>query len=147
MYQTLLLSHSLLRYFVLIALIAVIIKSLMGMMNKESFGKWDNKISLYLLIFTHLQLVVGLILYFVSPWVKFSGETMSDKISRYWTVEHIFGMLVAVVLITIARISIKRMTSDQAKFKRLFVFNLIALLIIVIIVLMSDRGLLTMSVS
>jgi hypothetical protein len=147
MYQTLLLSHSLLRYFVLIALIAVIIKSLMGMMNKESFGKWDNKISLYLLIFTHLQLVVGLILYFVSPWVKFSGETMSDKISRYWTVEHIFGMLVAVVLITIARISIKRMTSDQAKFKRLFVFNLIALLIIVVIVLMSDRGLLTMSVS
>ena len=147
MYQTLLLSHSLLRYFVLIAMIAVIIKSLMGMMNKESFGKWDNKISLYLLIFTHLQLIVGLILYFVSPWVKFSGETMSDKIGRYWTVEHIFGMLVAVVLITIARISIKRMTSDQAKFKRLFVFNLIALLIIVVIILMGDRGLLTMSVS
>ena len=147
MYHTLLLSHSLLRYFILIALVAVIIKSLMGMMNKESFGKWDNKISLYLLIFTHLQLIVGLILYFVSPLVKFSGETMSDKIGRYWTVEHIFGMLIAVVLITIARISIKRMTSDQAKFKRLFVFNLIALLIIAVVILMSDRGLLTMSVA
>ncbi len=147
MYHTLLLSHSLLRYFILIALVVVIVKSLMGMMNKEPFGKWDNKFSLYLLIFTHLQLVVGLILYFVSPWVKFSGETMGDKVGRYWTVEHIFGMLIAVVLITIARISLKRMTSDLAKFKRLFVFNLIALLIIVVIILLSDRGLLTMSVS
>lgn len=145
MYQTLLLTHSLLRYFILLALLAVIIKSLIGMMNKESFGKWDNKISLYLLIFTHLQLVAGLILYFISPFVKFSGDSMSDKVARYWTVEHIFGMLIAVVLITVARVTSKRMASDQAKFKRLFVFNLIALAVIVVIVLLGDRGLLAMT--
>lgn len=147
MYQALLHSHSLLRYFVLIALVVVIVKSLMGLMNKGTFGKWDNKFSLYLMIFTHLQLLVGLVLYFVSPWVKFSGEAMSEKLSRYWTVEHIFGMIVAVTLITIARVSLKRMTSDQAKFRRLFIFNLIALLVIVTVLYMSGRGLLSMSVS
>jgi hypothetical protein len=146
MYHTLLLTHSILRYFVFIALVVVIVKSLLGMMNKEGFGKWDNKLSLYLMIFTHLQLVAGLVLYFVSPWVRFSGGVMGDKLARYWTVEHLVGMLIAVVLITIARTTSKRMQNDYEKHKRLFLFNLIALFIIVTIILLGDRGLFAMSV-
>jgi peptidoglycan/LPS O-acetylase OafA/YrhL len=145
MYSTLLLSHSLLRYFILLALLAVIIKSLMGMMNKKPFGAWDNKLSLYLLIFTHLQLIVGLILYVISPWVKFGPTTMSDKITRYWTVEHIFGMLVAVALITIARVSAKRLQDAYAKHKKLFILNTVALVLIIVIITMGDRGLFSMS--
>src|SRR5690606_23061492 len=138
-------THSLLRYFVLIALLVVIIQAVSGLINKRSFGKWDNKMSLYLLIFTHLQFLTGLILYFVSPRVIFGSQTMSEKLIRYWTVEHIFGMLIAVVLITIARATSKRLADDSAKFKRLLMLNLIALLIIVITVVLGDRGLFTMS--
>jgi hypothetical protein len=147
MYSTLLEIHSLIRYFVLLFLVVVIVKSLLGMMNNGRFGLWDNKLSLYLLIFTHLQLLAGLILYFASPNVRFGGGVMADKLARYWTVEHIFGMLIAVALITIARITSKRMAADSDKFKRLFIFNLIALVIVVAVILMSGRGLFTMTTS
>ena len=141
MYTGLLHTHSLLRYFILIALVVVIIKAVIGLMNKQPYGKWDNKFSLYLFIFTHMQLLAGLILYFASPFVKFGSETMSDKVTRYWTVEHIFAMTIAVVLITVARATSKRMTNDTAKHKRLFIFNTIALAIIGITIYLSGRGL------
>jgi hypothetical protein len=143
MYNFLLQVHSLTRYFVLITLVIVIVMALLGIVNKKPFGKWDNKFSLYLLIFTHLQALAGLILYFVSPFVKFGAETMKDKFIRYWTVEHFTAMLIAIVLITVARISSKKMTSDLAKHKRLFNFNLIALIIILATIYLSGRGILS----
>lgn len=139
MYTGLLHTHSLLRYFILIALVVVIIMALIGLANKKPYGKWDNKLGLYLFIFTHMQLLVGIILYFVSPFVKFGPDTMSDKTTRYWTVEHIFSMLIVVVLITLARITSKRMTSDEAKHKRMVIFNVVALIVIVSMIWLSGR--------
>ncbi len=139
MYTGLLHTHSLLRYFILIGLLIVIIKSFIGLINKQPYGKWDNKLGLYLFIFTHMQLLVGLILYFVSPFVKFGPDTMSDKATRYWTVEHIFAMLIAVVLITLARTTSKRMTSDEAKHKRMAIFNFVALVVIIAMIWLSGR--------
>ncbi len=141
MYTGLFHTHSTLRYFVLIGLLIVIIKSLIGWMNQKPYDKVDNRLSLFLLITTHTQVLVGLILYFVSPHVKFGPETMSDKMTRYWTVEHITGMLVAVVLITLARSTSKRMAEDTAKHKRMFIFNFVALVVIVAVILISDRKL------
>lgn len=140
MYPQLLLTHSYLRYFVFFLLIIVIVRSLLGMINKKPFTRTEDKIGLFLLICTHIQLVLGLILYFISNAVQFGPDTM--KAYRYWTVEHIFGMLIAVILITLARTTSKRMPVDAHKFKRLFIFNTIAFVIIVVIIQMSGRGLL-----
>jgi L-cystine uptake protein TcyP (sodium:dicarboxylate symporter family) len=145
MYHGLLHSHSLLRYFVLILLLVVIVQALIGLMNNQPFGKLNNKLSLWLLIFTHIQMLVGLVLYFKSSWVQFGDTTMKDDTLRYWTVEHIFGMLIAVVLITVARATSKRLPTDQAKHKRLLILNTIALVIIIATVLLSDRSLFVMS--
>ena len=145
MYTGLLHTHSLLRFFILIALVGVIVMALLGLINKKPYGKWDNKVSLYLLIFTHLQLVAGLILYFISDHVKFGADTMKDKFTRYWTVEHTATMFLVVVLITVARITSKKMTSDQAKHKRMLIFNSVALLLIVSILYMSGRGILKLN--
>lgn len=139
MYTGLLHTHSLLRYLILLGLLVVIIKAVIGLMNKQPYGKLDNKLGLYLFIFTHTQLLVGLILYFVSPFVKFGSSTMSDKVTRYWTVEHIFAMLIAVVLITLARTTSKRMSDDAAKHKRMAIFNFAALVVIVAMVWLSGR--------
>ena len=141
MYTGLLHTHSALRYVVLIGLLIVVVTSLMGWMNRKPYTATDNKLSLILFIATHTQLLVGLILYFVSPFVKFGETTMSDKTTRYWSVEHIFGMLVAVVLITLARSTSKRMSVDNDKHKRMFIFNFVALVVIVAIILISDRKL------
>ncbi len=142
MYQGLLHTHVLLRYFILIMLIVVIVMAAIGIANKKPYGKLDNKFSLYLFIFTHLQLTVGLILYFVSPFVKFDAETMKNPTSRYWAVEHITGMLIAVALITVARISTKKLNQDLAKHKRMLVFNALALVIILVIIFFSGRPIL-----
>ena len=141
MYTGLLHTHSLIRYLVLIGLIVVIVKALLGLMNKQPYGKLDNKLGLYLFIATHTQLLVGLILYFASPRVQFGSTTMSDKLTRYWTVEHITAMLIAVVLITLARSTSKKMTDDAAKHKRMLVFNLIALVVIVATVILGGMKL------
>ncbi|MEJ7647137.1 MAG: cytochrome B [Chryseolinea sp.] len=141
MYNTLLQIHSGIRYLVLLGLVVVIVKSFMGLINKSNYDKSDDRLSLFLFISTHTQLLFGLLLYFVSPFVTFGSTTMSDKITRYWTVEHLTGMLLAVALITIARISSKKMVDDTAKHKRMFIFNALALVIIVVIIVISDRQL------
>jgi len=138
MYGTLLLLHSLVRYFVLIFLIVLIVKSFTGWQGKKEFTGADNKISLFTLIFTHIQFLLGLILYFVSPFVVFGGER--DATSRYWTMEHISMMLIAVALITVARSTSKRMSDANAKHKRLFILNTVALVIIIAAIFMAKRG-------
>jgi hypothetical protein len=140
MYSIVHLFHSTVRYFVLIFLIVIIVQSLMGWMNKKEYGKMDDKISLWLFMLTHTQLLIGLILFFISPLVIFSGASMKDSVARYWLVEHNSMMLIAIVLISVGRISIKKMTDSGAKHKRLFILNTAALVIILAAISMSGRG-------
>lgn len=139
MYNGLLIAHSYLRYLLLILLIVVIVTSLLGVVNKKAYTDTDNRLSLFLMIGTHLQVLLGIILYFISPAVVFSGESMKDPVTRYWLVEHVTGMIIAVALITAARSTSKKMTASQAKHKRMLIFNLIALIIIVLTISTSGR--------
>ncbi len=140
MYTGLLHTHSLLRYFVLIALVLVVVISLQKWLGKKPYAKLDNTFSLYLFIFTHFQLLVGVLLYFQSDLVQFNATTMKTATLRYWAVEHLSLNLIAIVLITLARTTSKKMTDDTAKHKRMFVFNAIALVLILISIAMSGRG-------
>lgn len=120
---------------------ALIIRSLIGWMTKGNYSKGDNVLSLITLIATHTQVLLGVLLYiFASPFVKFNSETMSDKATRYWTVEHITMMIIAVALITAARSTSKKMTDPVAKHRRQFLFNAIAVAIILVAIQMSGRG-------
>ena len=139
MYTGLFHSHSGLRYIVLILLLLVIVKSGAGFLGNKPFQAIDKKLSLSLLISTHLQFVLGLILYFTSPNVQFNENTMKETLLRYWAVEHVIGMLIAVALITAAYSTAKRMTEDLAKHKRLAIFNALALLIILATIWQSGR--------
>jgi hypothetical protein len=140
MYSTFLLLHSVARYFVLILIIVLILKSLAGWMTRSVYTPADNKISLFTLIFAHTQFLLGVILYFVSPFVTFSSETMKDPFMRYWTVEHITIMLIAIVLITVARSTSKKLTDGVARHRRLFILNAIALVLIMTGIFLSGRG-------
>lgn len=143
MHSTILDIHSILRYVILILLVVVIVKSLMGWLGKQPFRKSDEKLALFLLISAHIQLLIGFVLYFgTSSLVQFNSATMKVKEIRYWSVEHILMMIIAIVLITAAKSSLKRLSTDEAKHKRLFIFNGIALVIIVVAIVMSGRGLL-----
>lgn len=140
MLDLLVLTHSVVRYFILVFLMIVIVRSFMGWQQKSPYSSLDDKFSLWLFMFTHTQLLIGLIVYFISPAVVFSAASMKDTVARYWLVEHITMMVIAIVLITIARITAKKMADAVAKHKRLFIFNTIALVIILIAIAQSGRG-------
>ncbi len=142
MYTGLLHTHSALRYVLLLLLVIVVAKSLVGLLNNKPFEKADEKMTLWLMIATHTQLLIGIVLFFISPAVQFGSNTMKDAVTRYWTVEHSFTMIVAVILITLARTSIKKLNEDKAKHKRVFILTSVALVLIVAAIIMSGRGLL-----
>ena len=93
MYTGLLHTHNLLRYVIVVLLILAVVKSFIGWFGKKEYTAGDNKISLFLLITAHLQLVIGLVLYFISPIVEAGlanmAESMKNVELRFWTVEHI----------------------------------------------------------
>jgi hypothetical protein len=136
MYIGLLHSHSALRYVVLILLIAAGLRALSGWLGKTDFKSSDKKLYLVTLIFTHLQLLIGLVLYFVSPIVDQAyadfGAAMKNQVLRFWAVEHFTVMLLAIILITIGYSSAKKVQKAVTKHKRIAIFYLIGLLLILI---------------
>jgi len=134
MYTGLLHTHSLLRWVFLLLLITVIVKAWGGMKSKRAFTAGDKKLVLMTVITAHVQLLIGVMLYMSSPIVKTAlndmGAAMKDSLLRFWAVEHISAMVLAIILITIGHASAKRADNDAAKFKKLFIFFLIGLVII-----------------
>jgi hypothetical protein len=143
--QILVVLHSLNRFVLLVLLLIVLYRSLKGWLNKSPFEKADDKISLFLFISTHTQLLLGLVLYFVSPVVIFSSASMKDPVARYWLVEHVTGMLIAVVLISLGRILSKKLSDGAAKHKRMFIYNMLAFIVIIAIIGLNHRGFFSVS--
>lgn len=123
--------HSVNRYILLALLLTVIIISFNKWKGKKEYTTQDDKLNLLTFIFTHLQLLIGFVLYFTSGMVQFNGDTMANKIIRFFTVEHMIGMLIAITLITIARIKGKKITDAVRRHKLTFTYYLIALIIII----------------
>lgn len=115
----------------MIAIAVALINAFTGLSRKRDFGSGDNRWSMLTLIFFHLQLVVGLLLYFTQGWHRMMGE-MSDRIIRFYSVEHLVAMLVAIALVTIGRVSSKRADTDRKKHRRHLVYFGIALVIVLI---------------
>lgn len=136
MYTALTHIHSGMRYIILVVLILAIFKAFLGWQQKSNYGKFDNQLAFLSMLFVHLQLLIGLILYFVSPKVSFTdmATTMHNATLRYFTVEHIFLMLIVVALVTIGRISSKKKTLAVQKHKTIAIYYGVSLAIILVTV-------------
>ncbi|WP_276484570.1 hypothetical protein [Paraflavitalea pollutisoli] len=126
--------HNFLRWVILILLIVALFRHLSGKNNKRPVNAGDKKIDLFLMISAHLNFVVGLYLYFTRPmgfklFQTVGSSVMSNSVLRFFAVEHMLGMLIAIVLITIGRGKVKRAT-DYTAHNKAFWFFLIALIII-----------------
>jgi len=139
MTQGLIHLHNFLRWIILLLLVVAVVKHLIGMTGRKSYTNGDRKISSFLMISSHIQFLVGLFLYFAGNLgLKMiqemgMGPIMKEASTRYWAVEHILGMLIAIVLITIGRGVGKKNLSDRAKHSRTFWFYFIALVIILLL--------------
>ena len=110
--------HSTVAYLVLLLVLIAVLHAILSLRQKRPFTAMSKKFTLYGLIAAHLQLLFGLVLYFVSPvgFGNLSGETMGNSLPRLHAVEHPL-MMIGIVLITMGYAKAKRATADAAKFK------------------------------
>jgi len=130
MYTILQKFHSGWAYIALLVLFIAVINAIIGMSSKKEFTPKDRKIALFGLIGIHVQLLVGIILYFVSPLGLASFGQMSDKALRLTSLEHPLINLIAIVLITIGWSKHKKITSSESKFKTFSIFYGLGLVLI-----------------
>ncbi|GAA4504993.1 hypothetical protein GCM10023172_32200 [Hymenobacter ginsengisoli] len=138
MYQTLLLLHSWLRWFVLGAGLLAVLRAYLGWTGRRPFTKGDNGISAAFSGFMWLQVIIGLGLYFgLSPWglnaMKQPGA-MKDPTARFFGMEHIAVMVLAAILAQVGRIALKRAPSDTMKHKKAFTYFAIALVLVLLMI-------------
>ena len=126
--------HSYWAFFVFFVLVAVIVNAFIGRYMGKEFSTKDLRISLFGLIFSHIQLLIGLILYFVSPWfdqwAAIGMGVMKDAQARLYLVEHPITNILAIVLITIGWSMHKRQSESSKKFLRIILFYSLGLLLL-----------------
>jgi len=126
-------------------LLIAIIRAWADWLGKKEYNEGQRKLNLFAMISVHTQLLIGLVLYFLSPFVQFNSETMKVHDTRYWTVEHITGMLIAVVLITIGHSRSKKAATPEGKHKAIATFYTIAVLVVLGMLAASGRGIFGMT--
>lgn len=124
--------HSVLGWLLLIGLLASIVMAVSKNGSGKEFTDTDKRIFLFTMILAHLQLIIGGIQYFLSGKVMFSGETMGDSLLRFFTVEHPLTMILAIVAITVGYSKSKRAVEAGTKFKLVYVWYGIGLVLILL---------------
>jgi uncharacterized membrane protein YozB (DUF420 family) len=146
-YPFVLTLHSLTRWAVVVLGVAALATALLGWFGKKPWNERDRKIGSFLAISMDIQLLLGLLLYGVlSPVTQraFSdfGGAMRDRELRFWAVEHIFLMVVAVVLVHVGQVVSKRAPNDTARYRRLAIFFGLTILCVFLAIPWDSRPLL-----
>lgn len=134
MYSTLLALHSLTRWLVLGSLLVVIFRTYRGWLLKKPWLKFDDTIRHFAATMAHIQFVLGVTLYFISPIVNYFLHNFSTAVHersiRFFGMEHVTMMLIGIGIISTVSAKAKKKPTDLQKFKYLAIWYTIALLII-----------------
>ena len=135
MYTGLLHTHNLFRWLVLVVLFLAVLFAFIGWLGKNDWKRKDNAIGLILTIFMDIQFLIGFILYaFVSPITRSAfadfGAAMKDENLRFYAVEHIFIMVIALILVHIGRSKSKKVAIPWKKHRVSAIFYGISFVLI-----------------
>lgn len=134
MYSILLSIHSVVRWLVLVSLVYALFIAYRGWFTDKQFSKVDNLVRHNTATVAHIQLIIGLWLYSISPIVNYFicsySEAVHNRGVRFFGMEHSLMMVIAITVITIGSVSAKRKKTDQQKFKTMAIWFSVALLII-----------------
>jgi uncharacterized BrkB/YihY/UPF0761 family membrane protein len=135
MYTTVQFLHSWWAYLLVLIVFIATVNALIGFFGNKEYQPKDFRLALFALIVTHIQFLIGLILFFVSPNALQAiknfgmGEVMKDSTMRLLAVEHPMVMILMVVLITIGYSKHKKKLVSKPKFKMLAIFYTLALVL------------------
>lgn len=134
MYATLLSLHSLVRWFVLAALIFGLYRAYSGWLSKKKFSRMDDAVRHWAATIVHIQFVLGAWLYLISPIVDYFLHNFNVAVHqreiRFFGMEHSLMMLLAVGIVSTGSAKAKRKPADIEKFKTMAIWFTIALLVI-----------------
>lgn len=136
MYSAIKHLHSYWAYLVVLMIFIAVINALIGWIGKRPYTAKDVRISLFTLIVAHLQLLIGIIIFFLSPLVGWfnsdveTSEVMKNDQLRKISMEHPLMMIIAIVLITVGFSKHKKKVSSKSKYKTIFIFYAIALILV-----------------
>ena len=135
MYALVLLLHSWLRWVVVLAGLFAIVRAVSGIAQKRGWGAMDDRAGLIFTIALDLQMLLGLVLYFLlSPLTRAAlgdfGAAMGDSLLRFWAVEHVFGVVVGIVLAHRGRSRVRAATDPLKKHRIAAIFFGLALIAI-----------------
>lgn len=119
-------AHSGLRWVALILLVFAVVNA----MTSTTYEKKHRLINLFAMVSLHTQILLGFALYFMSDKVKFVEGWMKEDMYRFYGMEHLMGMLIAIVLVTIGHSKSKKGNSPAEKFKPIKLWYLIGLILI-----------------
>lgn len=124
--------HSVIAYILLAGILISIIYASVSFLKNTPFTEKNRKVSLIGLVSAHTQMVLGIILYIISPLgiSNFSGDTMKNDVGRLYALEHPLMMLLGIVLITVGYSKAKRGKDSRKRNKHIIIFYLIGLILI-----------------
>jgi uncharacterized membrane protein len=131
-------AHSGWRYVVFLLLIIAVVKALSGWFGNKNYTEGDRKLNVFTLISAHIQLLIGLVLYFGEGWYKLSSA--GAPAVRYFKMEHIAMMIIAIVLITVGNSKSKKVQNSVAKHKAVAIFFGLGLIIIIVSIFMMTKN-------
>ncbi|WP_349678686.1 cytochrome B [Pedobacter sp. UBA4863] len=137
LYNILKSAHSGWRYVVLALLVIALIQALVGWFGNKNYTESNRKLNVFTLISAHIQFLIGIGLYVQSPFT--SGPT-SEALYRYWKMEHLAIMIIAIILITIGNSKSKKAATAVAKHKAIAIFFGIALILIIASIAMMVKN-------
>ena len=135
-YNLLLHIHSVGRWILLILLMFAIFNHLIA--GNRPFIRTDARAGLILMIAADLMLVIGIVLWFAGSWgynlieLKGMSAVMKNPTLRFYAVEHLAGMLIAIILIHIGKTQATKAIGDKGKHRRSLLFYFLALIIILV---------------
>jgi len=135
MYNTVKTLHSFWAYLVLLILILATINAIIKFIGKKEYHAKDFRLSLFTLIVMHIQLLIGIVLFFASDYLSLIREMgmssiMKNSSLRSNIIEHPIIMILVVILITIGYSKHKKKLTSTSKFKTIAIFYTLSLLLV-----------------
>jgi len=130
MYEIIQKAHSGFAYLALLALIIAVVNSLVGLFSKKEFSPLDRKIAIITLSLIHTQLVIGAVVWFISPLGMASLGQMKDAALRLTSLEHPITNIIAIILITVGWVKHKKLITSVSKFKTFSIYYGLGLVLI-----------------
>lgn len=134
MFPIILTLHSLVRWLVLISLLFAVYRGFRGWRSGNLFSAFDNAVRHWTATIAHIQLILGLWLYFISPltdyFMNHFSEAVHERTLRFFGMEHSLVMFVAITVITIGSAKARRQLTSKGKYKTMALWYTVGLFLI-----------------